>query len=81
MLAVNGGMLLLRLVSRFLFTTRIYGVRHGLLSAPRLLVGNIIDLIAARRAVARYVSMLAGARPVCDKTAHVFPEAATLESR
>ena len=78
-LAVNGGMLLLRLLSRFVFTSRIYGLRHGLLSAPRLVVGNIIDLIAARRAIARYIGMLGGARPVWDKTAHVFPEAAALE--
>jgi adsorption protein B len=78
-LAVNGALLIWRLVSRYLFTTRVYGVREGLLSAPRLVVGNIVALMAARRAVVRYVAMLAGARPVWDKTTHIFPEAGALD--
>ena len=76
---VNAAMLAWRFVSRCLFTTQIYGIRQGLLSMLRLVPSNMIALMAARRAVARYVAMLAGARPVWDKTAHIFPETAALD--
>ena len=72
-LAINGAMLLWRLVSRFVFTTRVYGFGEGLLSVPRFVVGNIIALMAARRAMLRYMGMLRGRAPVWDKTHHMFP--------
>lgn len=73
-LALNAGLLGWRLLWRLTFTTRAYGWREGLRAAPRMLVGNIISLLAVGRAVQRYAGMLRGAAPVWDKTAHRFPE-------
>ena len=42
---------------------------------PALLVGNFIALMAARKAVWRYVAALRGQRPQWDKTHHRFPDA------
>ncbi|WP_374945102.1 glycosyl transferase family protein [Sphingomonas sp.] len=80
-LAINAAMLLWRLASRSVFTTRAYGFGEGLLSLPRFVVGNIVALMAARRAVVRYVGMLRGRAPVWDKTQHVFPDADVLAQR
>lgn len=74
LLTVNVGLLLWRFAMRAAFTGRAYGWRDALLSVPRLVVGNIVALIAARRAVFAYVRMLAGAAPQWDKTAHHFPD-------
>jgi glycosyl transferase family 2 len=63
-----------RLAMRALFTGRAYGWRDALLSTPRLIVGNIIALIAARRALFSYLRLLAGAAPQWDKTEHHFPD-------
>ena len=62
-----------RLACRMAFTARHHGWREGLCAAPRLLVGNVVALLAVRRAVWRYVAMLRGAEPRWDKTAHRFP--------
>lgn len=75
LLLVNMGMLLWRLAWRVADTTRTYGWREGLWAVPRAFVGNVIALLAARRAIVRYASILAGAAPRWDKTAHVFPSA------
>jgi adsorption protein B len=77
-LVINSMMLLWRLMSRCAFTARVYGMGEGLLSVPRLVVGNIIALMAARRALMRYFAMLRGQPPVWDKTTHVFPDPRTL---
>lgn len=73
-LAINAALLGWRLAFRVGFTWRAYGWREGLRAAPRLFVGNLISLLAVRRAVWRYVGMLRGSAPVWDKTAHRFPE-------
>lgn len=75
-LTVNGGLLGWRLIQRAIFTGRAYGVREALWSVPRMVVANLIALLAARRAMGRYLTMLAGRAPVWDKTAHVFPDSA-----
>ncbi len=72
-LVANVALLGWRLAVRASFTTAAYGWREGLWSLPRALVGNIIALLAARRALTRYISMLGGAALLWDKTAHVFP--------
>ncbi|WP_374145000.1 glycosyl transferase family protein [Sphingomonas sp. 28-63-12] len=72
-LLANGALLVWRLVMRVAFTAAAYGAREGLWSVPRALVGNIIALLAARRALLRYIAMLQGATLRWDKTAHVFP--------
>lgn len=73
LLSINVGLLGWRLAMRAFFTARGYGWREGLCAVPRALMSNIIAMIAARRAITRY---LFGARsePVWDKTTHIFPE-------
>jgi adsorption protein B len=72
-----GWLLLLNLVGlgwrfamRALFTAREYGWRQGLLSMPRLIVSNIIAIMAARRALAAYLGTLRGVPVIWDKTDH-----------
>jgi len=69
LLAINSGFLLWRLGMRFGFVATAYGWREGLRSLPRTVTANIIAMMAARRALARYLS----GRTHWDKTAHVFP--------
>ncbi|WP_326524967.1 glycosyl transferase family protein [Sphingomonas sp.] len=76
-LAINGFFLLWRLVFRAAFVARRYGATEAWLSIPRMMVGNIVAMIAARRALFRYVAMLRGAPARWDKTAHQFPRPAT----
>lgn len=63
-----------RAVWRFAFTTAAYGVRDGLLSFPRMLVGNFILMASSRRAFADYLAWLGGRSVGWDKTDH-FPTA------
>lgn len=62
-----------RLGMRAAFTGGAYGWRQAIWSVPRAFVGNVIALLAARRALTRYVGMLRGTPIVWDKTAHAFP--------
>ena len=55
---------------RFSFTTVAYGLGEGLRSLPRLVVGNVIAILAARRAIALHE---AGGPKRWDKTRHIFP--------
>ena len=74
LLAVNGGLLAWRLAMRMAFTGRAYGWREALWAAPRLVVGNYIALLAARRAIVQYLAMLLGQPVRWDKTRHEFPD-------
>jgi adsorption protein B len=70
LLWINAWLLGWRVLMRAAFTTAAYGLRQGLLSVPRLVVGNVIAVLAAFRAV----SIHAGGRtPRWDKTHHIFP--------
>ncbi|WP_346015441.1 glycosyltransferase family 2 protein [Sphingomonas sp. GC_Shp_1] len=62
-----------RLAMRMTCTWRCYGWREAMWSVPRFFVGNLIALIAAPRALARYLAMLRGEALVWDKTRHDFP--------
>ncbi|MHA6721957.1 glycosyl transferase family protein [Sphingomonas sp. RS2018] len=73
LLAVNGLFLLWRMAMRFAFVAQGYGMAEGLRAMPRMVVGNIVAMMAARRALVRYVTMLRGAPPTWDKTDHEFP--------
>jgi adsorption protein B len=70
LLTVNFGLLAWRAVMRAGFTASAYGWFEGLLSIPRLVVGNVIAMLAAARAVSLHLS--GGARR-WDKTRHIFP--------
>jgi adsorption protein B len=70
LLTVNGWLLAWRVLMRAAFTTTAYGWTEGLLSVPRLVVGNVIAMLAAARAVSLH---LGGGAKRWDKTRHVFP--------
>ncbi|MEN3972454.1 glycosyl transferase family protein [Sphingomicrobium sp. XHP0235] len=70
LLVANAVLLTWRVLMRALFTTMTYGPMQGLLSIPRLVVGNVIAIFASWRALRLHV----GRRPLqWDKTDHVFP--------
>ncbi|WEK44326.1 MAG: glycosyl transferase family protein [Candidatus Sphingomonas colombiensis] len=73
MLFANLLLLLWRVAWRFAFTARSYGWREAWWSPPRMIVGNIIALLAARRAAIRYAGLLTGRTPKWDKTDHAYP--------
>lgn len=60
-----------RAAMRLAFTTSEYGWREGLRSLLRIPVGNIIAIMAGRRALAAYLGSLRGAPLVWDKTLHL----------
>ena len=70
LLTINGYLLAWRILMRFVFTTSAYGFGEGLRSIPRLVVGNVIAILAAARALSVHVG--GGARH-WDKTQHIFP--------
>ncbi len=67
-----------RLAMRVACTGRAYGWREACWSLPRFFVGNLVSLIAAPRALHRYIRLLNGEALVWDKTPHVFPDLADL---
>jgi adsorption protein B len=70
LLIINGWLLAWRVLMRATFTASAYGFREGLLSIPRLVVGNVITMLAAARAVSLHIG--GGARH-WEKTRHIFP--------
>ena len=73
LLQINAGLLFWRLAMRVGFVAQAYGWRQGLASIPRVLVGNLIAMLAARRAVFRYLRSRRTGRTDWDKTRHHFP--------
>jgi len=71
LLWVNLWLLVWRILMRALFTTSAYGWAEGARSVPRLVVGNIIAILAAFRALGVYLSRVP---PAWEKTRHVFPK-------
>ena len=70
LLMFNFASLLWRLAMRGMFTAREYGLREGLLAVLRFPVGNVIAVMAARRALTAYVRVLFGGRLRWDHTVH-----------
>jgi bacteriophage N4 adsorption protein B len=74
LLFANSLFLIWRLCMRAIFVWRLYGVREALWSVPRVIVSNIIAIMAARRAVFDYTRHCFGAKLEWDKTSHThFP--------
>ena len=74
LLAANGVALLWRMAHRCYFTTILYGWQHGLLSMPRMVIGNFVNFMAAARAWRLFlVGKLLNRKLVWDKTMHDFP--------
>jgi adsorption protein B len=70
LLEINAWLLAWRIFMRACFTTSAYGLGQGLLSVPRMVVGNVIAVLAAGRAISIH---LGGGPQRWDKTAHIFP--------
>jgi bacteriophage N4 adsorption protein B len=73
LIGINILLLFWRMMMRAYFVTQLYGWREGLTSIPRTLVGNVIAIMAARRAVFQYLRIAKGQQLAWDKTAHKFP--------
>ena len=81
-LILNAIALVARVVQRFYFTSRTFGWEHGLLSIPRMVVGNFVNFMAMARALKQYVThLVTGKRLVWDKTMHDFPSGDGLVER
>lgn len=74
LLGVNAFLLVWRLGMRAGFVARLHGWREGVRAVPRLVVGNAIAMMAARRALVRYLAARREGRPRWEKTVHVFPD-------
>ncbi len=74
LLSLSGFVLLWRLAVRCFFVTRAYGWREGLRAIPRAVIGNVIAIMAARRALWLYLRMRREGIVRWDKTAHAFPD-------
>lgn len=70
LLTINAWLLAWRVLMRAHFTASAYGAKEGLLSIPRMFVGNVIAMLAAARAISLHIG--GGARQ-WDKTDHMFP--------
>jgi adsorption protein B len=70
LLTVNGWLLAWRVLMRAYFTTSAYGWREGMRAIPRMVVGNVIAMLAAGRAVSLHFG---GGAKRWDKTRHIFP--------
>jgi adsorption protein B len=74
LLIANGLALGWRILHRCYFTTVLYGWQHGLLSIPRMVVGNFVNFMAASRAWRMFlVGKALNRKLVWDKTMHDFP--------
>ncbi len=74
LLSLNSLFLIWRLCMRALFVWRLYGAREAAWSIPRVVISNIIAIMAARRAVFGYLQHCFGAELQWDKTSHThFP--------
>jgi len=61
---------------------RLYGTLHGILSMPRLVVGNAISLAAMTRAIWQYTHHILTGKPLrWLKTTHAFPNVAVLKAQ
>lgn len=70
LLTINAWLLAWRILMRAAFTASVYGFGQGLWSIPRLIVGNVITMLAAARAISIHA---AGGAKQWDKTRHTFP--------
>jgi bacteriophage N4 adsorption protein B len=67
-------MMLNRILQRFIATARIYNFKQGLLSIPRLVWGNIINVTVTFRAARQFLTAeMQGKKIAWDKTQHFFP--------
>ena len=70
LLTINAWLLAWRILMRAYFTAAAYGLGEGLRSIPRLVIGNLIAMLAAARAISLHIG---GGATRWDKTRHIFP--------
>ena len=73
MLLINGGFLAWRLALKGYFVFILYGWTEAAYSIPRTFVANIINILAARRALFDYAKSLSGSPMSWKKTRHFHP--------
>ena len=73
LMIANSFLLAWRLAMRCGFVFHSYGWRQGLYSIPRVLLGNLLAILAARKAVLSYLGIRRGGAARWDKTVHAFP--------
>jgi adsorption protein B len=74
LLAFNVGALLWRSLFKMQFVRRLYGAKHSWFVLPRLVLANLIGILATARAVRMYVRHRITGQPLrWLKTAHAFP--------
>ena len=82
LLILNAFFLLNRIVQRMYFTYLNFGMRGALLSVPRIIWGNIINIFAMWRATVQVLNIKSGVNNLSwDKTTHDFPVNTTLSMR
>lgn len=74
LLALNGGLLIWRMLARALHTAAEHGWGEGCRAVPRALVSNCVAMLAVRRALGRYLKSFVGSPPAWDKTVPRFPD-------
>lgn len=79
LLKLNILLLAWRLAMRFAFVAAAYGLAEGVRAVPRVVIANIIAMMAARRALAGYFTGRRTGETRWDKTRHVFPAAVPAE--
>lgn len=74
LLQVNLILMAWRIVMRAAMVRQAYGWNEAIRSVPRMIVGNIVAMLAAWRAVVHYTGRRARLPASWDKTRHHFPE-------
>jgi adsorption protein B len=81
LLWINFASFLWRAAFRFAFASQSYGWGEGLRSIPRIVVANIIAIMAGRRAFAAYLRSLFSGKVLWEKTIHRQHATLLAESR
>lgn len=74
LIAVNGLILIWRMSFRVWFVARLYGLKEGLLSLPRIAVSNVIGILSVRRAIPKHIKEIRTGTVEWEKTGHIFPD-------
>lgn len=76
---INAGFMVNRVLQRLIFVSSLFGPIQGLLSIPRIIVGNVLNFASAVRAWRLFLGhLVTGRRLTWDKTVHAFPSHADL---
>lgn len=78
LLYLNAIFLCWRLIFKAGFVFHLYGLVEALYSVPRTIVANIINMMAARRAIGKYLQSLSGGKVDWDKTQHFLLDASDI---